>query len=189
MSENGYIQGAGDDSEGWSHGLSAAVFWQHRQELLAASEEETPGLISHYMTLDQENAATQDVAVRIGTTNVYVGTSEHLAQQTSYDAMLICKDSTKRTSEMEERLELRPLILYLKCGQGKLGSRALRTQLPKIVPFLTALPATSPRILCTCPTGRDLAIGVALAVLCLFYDENSESIQLYHKNSLSRSAI
>ncbi|PSR94307.1 tRNA A64-2'-O-ribosylphosphate transferase [Coniella lustricola] len=41
----GYIQGAGDDTENWAHGLEPPVFWAHADELLSTPEAELPDLI------------------------------------------------------------------------------------------------------------------------------------------------
>lgn len=41
----GYIQGAGDDTENWAHGLTPPVFWAHADELLATPEAELPDTI------------------------------------------------------------------------------------------------------------------------------------------------
>jgi tRNA A64-2'-O-ribosylphosphate transferase len=35
-----YVPGAGDDQESWSRGLTAPAFWAHRDQLLAAADEE-----------------------------------------------------------------------------------------------------------------------------------------------------
>lgn len=181
MSENGYIQGAGDDSEGWSHGLTPAVFWKQRKELVEASDEGLLDSIRHCMMLDQREAATEGAAARFGATNIYVGSLTSYGQRGSYDALIFCKADAKPVSSMgltPPSRETPPRTLYLQCGEGKLGSRALRILLQRIIPFLSSLPTSSPRILCACPTGKDLAIGVALAVLCLFYDDDCESTKI-----------
>ncbi|KAL8987418.1 MAG: hypothetical protein Q9177_003367 [Variospora cf. flavescens] len=40
-----YIQGAADDSESWSHGLTPPLFWAHQNQLLSTSEDDLPRLI------------------------------------------------------------------------------------------------------------------------------------------------
>ena len=59
------------------------------------------------------------------------------------------------------------------CRVGKLGSRELRSQLPQVSHFLQQFDLR-PRTLVACDTGDDLAIGVALALLCLFYDKEGK---------------
>lgn len=41
----GYIQGAGDDTENWAHGLTAPIFWAHADRLLSTPEADLPDLI------------------------------------------------------------------------------------------------------------------------------------------------
>lgn len=41
----GYIQGAGDDTENWAHGLTPPVFWANAELLLSSPEAQLPGLI------------------------------------------------------------------------------------------------------------------------------------------------
>ncbi|RWA10045.1 hypothetical protein EKO27_g5054 [Xylaria grammica] len=60
---------------------------------------------------------------------------------------------------------------------GKLASRNLRVALPAICDFVDAYfesgtpPKTPKQVLICCETGRDLAVGVALALSCQFLDD------------------
>ena len=172
MTEGGYIQGAGDDSEGWSKGLTPTLFWRHSEQLLAASEEEMMDLIQDLITMDLDcNAASGD-AVNIGPTRLFVGTLSSIAQAEQYDGVVICRSAGISKPEESEQ-DGGKRVLNLLCGDGKLGSRALRSQLPHIPPFIASLPNAdcAPKILFLCATGKDLSIGTALAVLCLFFDD------------------
>lgn len=40
-----YIQGAADDAESWSYGLTAPVFWEYKDLLLSTAEDELEGVI------------------------------------------------------------------------------------------------------------------------------------------------
>lgn len=42
---SGYVQGAGDDTENWAHGLTPPVFWDNAEHLLSTPEAELPDLI------------------------------------------------------------------------------------------------------------------------------------------------
>ena len=173
MTEGGYIQGAGDDSEGWSKGLTPTLFWRHSERLLAASEEEMMDLIQDLIRMDLDcNAASGD-AVNIGPTRLFVGTLSSIAQAEQYDGVVICRDTGFPKPEQESKQDGDKRVLNLLCGDGKLGSRALRSQLPHIPPFIASLPnaVCAPKILFLCATGKDLSIGVALVVLCLFFDD------------------
>ena len=173
MTEGGYIQGAGDDSEGWSKGLTPTLFWRHSEQLLAKSEEEVLDLIQDLITMDPDcNAASGD-AVKIGPTRLFVGTWSSIGQAEQYDGVVICSGPGFSKPEEESKQDGGKRVLNLLCGDGKLGSRALRSQLPHILPFIASLAnaGCAPKILFLCATGKDLSIGVALAVLCLFFDD------------------
>lgn len=173
MTEGGYIQGAGDDSEGWSKGLTPTLFWRHSARLLATSEEDVLDLVQNLIMTDPDcNAASGDT-VKIGSTRLFIGTLSNKAQAEQYDGVVICSGTGFSIPEEESKQDGGKRVLNLICGDGKLGSRALRSQLPRIPPFIASLPNAScaPKILFLCATGKDLSIGVALAVLCLFFDD------------------
>lgn len=176
MTEDGYIQGAGDDSEGWSKGLTPTLFWRHSEQLLAAVEENMPDLIQGLTTMDQGHSAASGDAVKIGSTRLYIGTFSGAVQTQQYDGVVICGGTAPSTPDQENEYDGVKRVLNLSCGDGKLGSRALRSQLPHIPPFIANLPdySSGPKIIFLCLTGKDLSVGVALTVLCLFFDDNCE---------------
>ncbi|KAI5303301.1 hypothetical protein KEM55_000618 [Ascosphaera atra] len=71
----------------------------------------------------------------------------------------------------------RPNQLNLGLQPGKLGARNLRKILPSVIDFVAShltstTPADNPKsILVLDDSGKDLAVGVALAVICVFYDD------------------
>lgn len=174
MTEHGYIQGAGDDSESWSSGLTPTLFWRHKEQLLAAVEEDFLNLIQDLAATDQNNSVTGVSCVKIGPTSLYIGALSSAAQAEQYDGLVICGGTKPSKSDQGIEEGKRKNILFLHCGDGKLGSRALRSQLPRIPPFIASLPDYNlpPKILFLCQTGKDLSVGVALAVLCLFFDDD-----------------
>lgn len=173
--ESGYIQGAGDDSESWSHGLTPAVFWQHRQSLLETPEGLLPGLIKELMAAEKECGNTRDeISLVSPTSGIYLGTLAAASQAEGYDGIISCVDGIIPTQNAEGKSPTCGKRLDLMCGSGKLGSRALRNELCRIVPFVHTLTAPNhvPKILFACSTGRDLAVGAALAVICLFVHDD-----------------
>lgn len=172
MSQEGYIQGAGDDSEGWSSGLTPATFWNHREQLLGANEAEIPVMINNFTALENINNTISTFAVRIAPTYLCLGTLKDAAQSELYDGIVICDEIPGPDADFEVKDDRRPKTLHLRCGDGKLGSRALRFLLPRVTSFVTLnCHVDSPKILFACPNGRDLSVGLALAVLCLFFDD------------------
>ena len=174
MTEGGYIQGAGDDSEGWSKGLTPTLFWKHSEQLLAAYEEDVLDLVQGVITTDHDHGAGCSGAVKIGPTRLYLGTLSSTAQAEQYEGIVICGFTGSFEPNQENKHEDEKKVLQIPCGDGKLGSRALRTQLPRIPPFIASLPdfGSTPKILFACATGNDLSAGIVLAVLCLFFDDS-----------------
>lgn len=162
-SEGGYIQGAADDHEAWSQGLTPALFWSNKDALLRTNEDDLPGKIAALASQDQ--SADAYATLIKPTSNLYVSASEHV-DLTPFDTVVSC------TPEPLPQPLLKDAgvgsYLHLRCQTGKLGSRDLRTQLPALRHLA---PAATGKMLICCPSGKDLAVGAALAYLCLYADD------------------
>lgn len=99
---------------------------------------------------------------------MFIGDLTTATEPSKYDGVVLCVD------DIGQNLSSNAGQLCLKCGSGKLGSRALRMELPRIPLFISSLTFRNqtPKILFACSTGRDLAVGAALVVLCLFFDND-----------------
>ncbi|MCJ1478664.1 hypothetical protein MMC13_007345 [Lambiella insularis] len=174
---DGYIQGAGDDSEGWSHGLTPTVFWQNLALLLSASREDDgilrllAGLESTTLSLPAVSDVTE-IYPAGGPLPIFIG-RRGLSYNIGVEAIISCDDDAFGFTPPGSKSEIQPLRLRLESRTGKLGSRTLRDQLPRIMPFIEklSLQASVPRLLFVCATGRDLSVGVALTVLCLYFND------------------
>lgn len=176
-SESGYIQGAGDDSESWSHGLSPAAFWRHKQKLLGSPNGILPDLIKEIMAAEKKyDSRADEISLVSPTKGIHIGTLAAAEQATEFDGIISCIDGSVPKQDAVRKSDLHEKRLDLICGSGKLGSRALRKEFSRIAPFITTLasPDGAPRLLFACSTGRDLAIGAALVAICLFFLEDSE---------------
>lgn len=107
---------------------------------------------------------------------LYVARLVAAARVQNYDGVIICDDKPEGTANEAERPN-HGNSLSLKCGPGKLGSRALRAELSRVPPFILSITSRnpSPKILFSCDTGTDLSVGVALVVLCLFFNDDCQS--------------
>ncbi|KAL8713731.1 MAG: hypothetical protein Q9220_002257 [cf. Caloplaca sp. 1 TL-2023] len=185
--ENTYIQGAADDSESWSHGLTPSLFWSHKSLLLSTPEGDLPDLITSLTSTPIPLNPTEETAATLikPTRNIYIAPLSSplssMPQTGEWDAIIICAPTTDPFPPSRTG----PRILHLPSAgssdKKKPASRALRTHLPLLPPFISSLlhshqDNTPPRILFTCPTGTDLAVGAALVVLCLFFDEDGMMI-------------
>ena len=153
--------------------MTPAVFWRHHQELIDAEGEELPGLIQNFMNLEKDGGKLEQCVLITPTRTVYLGTLAALIRAQDFDLIIVCSDIRPDIVEAGDE-QMKGKLLHLKCGSGKLGSRALRAKLPAVSAFVSELTSgfDSPKILFACPTSNDLAVGVALAVLCLFFDDD-----------------
>jgi tRNA A64-2'-O-ribosylphosphate transferase len=173
MSEGGYVQGAGDDSEGWSLGLTPELFWKNQKILFQTGEEELGELIAHLILKSKAaSSATEPVLIK-PTENLYLCQSTNRSTH-DFEFVIECSISQHRSDEKRK-------ILSLQCPEGKLGSRDLRNKLLRVGTFLDVNKDViqAGRLLVTCSTGKDLSVGVALAILCTLYDNNGKHAPSY----------
>lgn len=178
ISECSYIQGAGDDSESWSHGLTPEIFWKRKDELLKAPEQALPSLIKELVSGDEQcHDNVNGVTLVTGTKNIYISNSIASATREYMNGIIVCNNApvSENHDKGKDTRDTSCLpVLRLNCGTGKLGSRALRAELPRVLPFINSLGSHTevPRILFVCSTGKDISVGVALVVLCVFFDDS-----------------
>ncbi|PPJ55263.1 hypothetical protein CBER1_04289 [Cercospora berteroae] len=181
-----YVQGAADDPESWSLGLNATMFWRCREELIAASEDELPELIGEIVAdarKEIEIAAPRPIRP---TCNLFVGTNTAAepARPGDFDFVISC--TTKPDEALVKTMKDRYIVLSL--PEGKNGSRMLRTELLKLEMILPALDSKT-KVLATCHTGKDLSIGMALALLCKCFNDSGLVKQSSDKVSVNKNLI
>lgn len=170
MSEGGYIQGAGDDSESWAHGLTPPVFWANQNLLKRTSEEDLPDLIAKLVAEHGQMRSGQEATLISPTKNLFITQSDPKAtEEELYDLIIDCNGDPSTVEENNKRLNLG-------CASAKLGSRDLRRNLDKVRDFVHAQLQQNPSqsLLVTCDTGKDLAAGTLLAIICLFYNDEGK---------------
>lgn len=170
-----YVQGAADDPESWSLGLDAATFWSHNAALLEASEDELPDLIETLLSETRAITMLQTRTLIKPTRNVWIASAmdETSLRTTDFDLVITCTSAPTPNQSASAQEAQNTKILNFTCASGKVGSRQLRHELPKLLQ-LQDLISTETKILVTCETGKDIAVGIALAVICLFYDNKGE---------------
>ncbi|KAH8597002.1 tRNA a64-2'-o-ribosylphosphate transferase-like protein [Bisporella sp. PMI_857] len=174
VSEGGYIQGAGDDTENWAHGLTPPVFWANDTLLLSSAEGDLPELIERLVI---EHVGVEQTGLRHiqPTTFVLIGTYAANDSQCKIPSISLLPAATDEQSWLETSTSLE-----LGLGPHKLGSRNLRSALPRIISFAEKVLLHAPdvsseapqRIIIKCDSGRDLSIGVALAIICIFCNDD-----------------
>ncbi|KAK3994769.1 tRNA A64-2'-O-ribosylphosphate transferase [Cladorrhinum sp. PSN332] len=195
LGEGGYIQGAGDDTENWALGLTAPVWWKYRDELLRTPEGGLPELIRGLVEKEGPagganggDAGGHEEEVRkVAAPGIFVGTLQAIPADVPEGACLITV-----LPKPTDKSEWVKSPSHIEVGLGKnpkLASRVLREALPQICEFVSNfLKKQKPcdddeaaaadaekirarrRIVVLCETGKDLSVGVALAVYCWCFD-------------------
>ncbi|KAJ5794811.1 hypothetical protein N7457_001410 [Penicillium paradoxum] len=185
MSEGGYIQGAGDDSEGWAYGLTPPVFWANQTVLKNTPEDDLPELIARLVAEHKQLDVATDATLVSPTRNLYIGLSgAGVDAGGRYDLVIDCNGNAAAVEGDAKRLNLG-------CDSGKLGSRDLRKSLDKVRDFVgSRLEADSSlSILVTCESGKDLSAGTLLAIVCLFYNDEGRFDASLSKRAISKQFI
>ncbi|RHZ63876.1 initiator tRNA phosphoribosyl transferase family protein [Aspergillus thermomutatus] len=185
ISEGGYIQGAGDDSEGWAQGLTPPVFWANKATLLKTPEEALPELIEELVKEHRGQDTGEQATLVVPTRNLYISqTNVRLNDSGLYDLVIDC-------NARPEASEGDPKRLNLGCRSSKLGSRDLRQELDKVRAFVSSQLASDPSqsLLVTCETGKDLSAGALLAIVCLFYNDDGAFTTSPAKRSIDKQFI
>ncbi|KAK3308828.1 tRNA A64-2'-O-ribosylphosphate transferase [Chaetomium strumarium] len=198
MSEAGYIQGAGDDTENWALGLTAEVFWRHRETLLAASESELPGLIGELVASDNEKVRGEDVAVvkRVAPPGLFVGTlaAKERSLRDAACVVAVVPGNTEHSEWVKG-----PAHMEVGLRKSKTASRLLRDALPRICDFVLRYlkksetgengPSGEKKVVVLCESGKDLSVGVALAVYCWCFDDSGNIRPDDNRVSFNKTAI
>lgn len=172
MDEAGYIQGAGDDTENWAHGLTPPVFWAHADELLATAEADLPERIEALVREDEAGkvggeSPVKELSSYISVCPLPLGEK---AEGCCYIAL------TEEVSPKETWVES-PVSMKVGVGKSKAASRNLRLALPDICSFAAAYLKSSssqgrqPRLILACHSGKDISVGTALALSCFLLDD------------------
>ncbi|KAJ9142556.1 Initiator tRNA phosphoribosyl transferase [Coniochaeta hoffmannii] len=191
MSEGGYIQGAGDDTENWAHGLTAQIWWRHADELLRAPEGELQGLIEELVREACEEGGKN--SARRLTDVLYVSALPVEEESSGTCLVRLVPEVTDRETWLRSKTEMEVGI-----GKSKTGGRNLRHALPTICEFVKKFLASHtasseeearPKVVVACETGRDLSVGTALALDCWCFDDNSRLRWKEETVSFTKAAI
>jgi tRNA A64-2'-O-ribosylphosphate transferase len=196
VDEGGYIQGAGDDTENWAMGLTPDIFWANTTDLLSSPEADLPDLIVHLV----EEAKVQRQSASSGDGSQATLPRKQLTPNISVRPISPLDLSASPTKQQNECLILltdspptpkdswiqSPTHIRIGLGKHKTASRNLRPALPEICSFAalflekhsSSQPASDaadssqlPQIIVACDSGKDLSVGVALALSCYLFDD------------------
>lgn len=187
MDEGGYIQGAADDTEMWAHGLEAPLFWENIDELLETSEAELPDLITRLVNEYSANKKDEGSQIQIAP-HISVCPLP-LPANTTECRIAITPDPTPKDSWVKSKTHMQAGL-----GKSKVASRNLRTALPDICGFAAKYLASvaepdQQRIVIACESGKDLSVGVALAISCYLFDDEGNVRDSVENVSFTKTLI
>ncbi|KAF4625489.1 hypothetical protein G7Y89_g12677 [Cudoniella acicularis] len=193
VTEGGYIQGAGDDTENWAHGLSPPVFWANSKILLSTPESDLPDLIETLVNeVGNGGAVGENVRVIHPTSILFVTQLSSIANHQPEDLTIALSPTVTGQNVWQTSLN----SLEIGLGPHKAGSKSLRMALPYIADFIKSHipklrdPASQvTRIVIACETGKDLSIGVALTLLCLFFGPDGQLSEETRTSGIDKSFI
>lgn len=167
-----YVQGAGDDEEAWARGLTPALFWTHRDEILA---NPVPQTIDDIVTQSASSRSTATTPVPIGNTRLFIGSpSAH---------------GTGTTAEFA-------YTHTLSLPQGKKALAHIARSFPPAIEAVTASLAKLPHSSILISTEKDAHVAGALtvAVLAASFDSHQQFIPTpkdreTHRQSLDKQAL
>lgn len=183
-----YVQGAADDHELWSQGLTAQLFWSDIDYLRDSNRSEQEiesrvaelvfknGCVLSDITVDyafpQIDSVTAELSLGRVRENLEITDNLMTRLGESFSSIIILSSSVKISAHKPLNDELLELIKVYKLQSGsKASSRELRNQLPKIAPLLQAKVLQKPKkpILISCNSGTDISVGLLLVILSLNY--------------------
>ncbi|KAH6636941.1 initiator tRNA phosphoribosyl transferase-domain-containing protein [Chaetomium tenue] len=179
----GYVQGAGDDTENWAGGL-------------------TPGG-GEMAEREGGRAGVKEVVSGKGRGVVFVGglgadVSSSPAEFGELGEGVCVVRVVPRVMESKEWVRGKG-CLEVGLGKSKTASRLLRDALPQVCEFVLAFLRRPPaaeevgaldkKVVVLCESGKDLSVGVALAIYCWCFDDAGNVRQGDEEVSFNKAAI
>ncbi|OZJ06981.1 hypothetical protein BZG36_00050 [Bifiguratus adelaidae] len=180
--QNGYwyVQGGADDHELWAKGLTPDLFWAHKDEILGNKSECDAVIKRLVATAKHQPEEALDVGGGSRQLYDYIGeTGIAIGSRTSgkppdcwktFDTVVNCMELEYPDIQPERPDQA---YLHLNIPEGKKGQNEFYASLPRALAFIKGrLRADqSHRILIHCAKGQDRSVGIALAALVAFFDE------------------
>ncbi|RPB05695.1 initiator tRNA phosphoribosyl transferase [Choiromyces venosus 120613-1] len=170
--EGEYIQGAGDDHEGWAteSGLTPPLFWHHHKKIMSTAEQDLLDLIKNLLpppSLGETTNITSSNITRIGQTNVFIAPTSSIPTLPSTPPFdhIIC---TSPTFPPFTEGTGNPTPSHYPIPNTAPGAKLFRKFLPEITSSVTN---PGGNVLVTCDTGEHVSPCVALVFLCMYYDD------------------
>ncbi|KNC98283.1 tRNA A64-2'-O-ribosylphosphate transferase [Spizellomyces punctatus DAOM BR117] len=173
-----YVQGSADDHEMWGQGLDPSIFWENAEEILATSNttecEQVVSSILASRNLEAGMPKKNTVSFEwLGEMGIAIGnrTSGRPPYCWSiFDFVINCGAPEYDCTEFQTYAK-NGRYLYLPIPEGKKGQHELFRCLPIVLNFVQNPIKDGKKILFHCMQGKDRSVGMALAVLIRYMDD------------------
>lgn len=167
-----YIQGAADDHESWSMGLTPSMFWANQEEFLTCSRDLTPQLIERVVHSSISGGKERQVRA-IDAVNGRISLSSlSSVKQLRGDAMVIQVDKPPHDLTISTALmNPRHLIVYAKDGKTD-QAQLLHEILPAVDRFgQDWLRSNQSLVVADVEACYDISIGILMLLLVRHFDD------------------
>lgn len=187
-----YVQGAADDHELWSCGLTPKMFWDNYQYLtdLTQTDEEMTQFVEQLVLSKQLQSTsvkdkldgafesldeiTKEFSLGKIMDNITIHDKLYKMLHEQYKFVVILSDNVELKLPNDQTNDL--INIYKLQSGSKKSSKELRAKLPEICKEIKDRLHTDKRILVCCNSGTDMSIGILLTVLSRYYTENWEYV-------------
>lgn len=169
--------------------MTPKLFWEHRDELLGAPRSKLPALAQSIAAASSGSSSHATWATRPTSIQKVAGQlcicanaelpkplTKYLPDSTEHSAAYVQISSSSEAAtatHTEQTNAQHPSHLTVHAAEGKRGQyQFLQTVLPLSLAFIAKELRLGSRICISCETGKDMAVGVALAALQTFFDED-----------------
>ncbi|GAA5945048.1 hypothetical protein JCM3775_004269 [Rhodotorula graminis] len=176
-----YVQGSGDDHEAWSKGLTPPVFWQHADDILAASRDEIDDVIARILEASLADLSTLSLApdsapaIEVRSTRLRLRFAAPPDAPSSEDSTKISVTATKAPRSDA----LSPTRLVAKPGKAGYNAFFSPAALEPTLELATEKLRAGEGVLVEVVKGEmqseanDLGVAVALLLLARLYDDDA----------------
>ncbi|KLO10882.1 initiator tRNA phosphoribosyl transferase [Schizopora paradoxa] len=192
-----YVQGAGDDHESWSLGLTPSLFWECRDEILKVPQDEMDDfvreLVRHRANLrsDGSQMMLPTPIERVGGRIALSSNSELPAdvfsetrlapEETDNDYCYLLMNSglaEEPRDQPQQSIGRSAFVAYIQIDmEKKVGDKSLAGQLPVALQFIQRCLSGGRRVCVSCDAeNSDLSAVVAMAALQSFFDDDGRLI-------------
>ncbi|KAL1938517.1 hypothetical protein VTO73DRAFT_11540 [Trametes versicolor] len=180
-----YVQGSGDDHELWGMGLTPQLFWENQDVLLESDRDKLPSVVEDVLT-KAKSRNISDTWTSLPTPvlacggRLLIGAEPDMPSEPPITlpgvdgsvSYVVISANAPPPQEGDAQPLVAAHILRLRMAEGKKDQlHFLQSILPESTRYIKERLAVGDAICVCCDSGKDASVGVVLAALQLFFDD------------------